>query len=122
VIDSPVSAVVKTRYLIRDFQYLFLDIAFAPKSAAHTIDKGAGVYTFKSVPLDYQLSFGDPNRYKVIRQEFHRRNDINTEIKAASLEAACDEFFGSFEDTYEIVTEKKDVPKEKAPMRSIRQH
>jgi hypothetical protein len=105
VIETPKSAIVKTAYLNRDFKYIFLDITFEPSATKDTIKDGKGKYLFTSVPVESQLPVGDPARHKIIRQEFHRRSDINTLVKASSLAEACGAFFESFGDTFEIVSE-----------------
>ncbi|HET9137619.1 MAG TPA: hypothetical protein VFO76_13380 [Candidatus Kapabacteria bacterium] len=105
VVETPTSAVVKTAYLNPQFKYIFLDITFEPASTGHTIKEGKGKYLFTSVPAETRLPVGHPDRYKVIPQEFHRRSDVNTQVKASSLSEACTAFFESFGDTFEIIRE-----------------
>lgn len=119
VIETPTSAVVKTAYLNPQFKYIFLDITFEPSTTGHTMKDGKGKYLFTSVGEPPVLPFGHPDRHKVIRQEFHRRSDVNTLVKASSLTEACGAFFESFGDTFEIVSEAparqvKAMPKPRA--------
>jgi hypothetical protein len=103
VIESPHEAIVKTTYLNKNFSYVFLAITFDPEKSKHTIASGPGEYTFTSVGLLPPLPVGDPKRYTVIRQEYHRQNDINVVIKAKSLQEACDKFAEPYADIFEIV-------------------
>lgn len=124
VIESPRTAVVKAEYLNKDFQYVFLDVLFTPATAASTIVKGKGEFTFASVHFQPPLAIGDPMRHKIIRSEFHRRTDVHETVKASSLEEACAAFFTPFQDTFEISTPAPKRPvmaATKKPLRTFRE-
>jgi len=106
VIESSESAVVKTTYLIKEFTYHFLAIAFDPidrtdKKKKDTLRK----YTFTSSTLAPPFARDDIRRYRVIRQKFHGEDDINIVIEATSLQEACDKFATPYNDVFEVVEE-----------------
>ncbi|MDP4219455.1 MAG: hypothetical protein Q8916_02715 [Bacteroidota bacterium] len=103
VLESPDEAIVKTTYLNKSFNYVFLGITCEPTEGSSKKKNVVKKYTFLSSALLPPFPHGDPRRFKVIRQMFHGENDINVVVEATSLQEACDKFATPYNDVFEVM-------------------